>query len=87
MFVVVGRCKLNPSAAVCVYLKRHWCLGSFITLRRAVVHRYAAAIVIERIVLCSLLLQYRVLFFPRSQRHLYSINAILEEAYQLVEAL
>jgi hypothetical protein len=72
---------LNPSVLCCVCdLRRHWCLGSIVTLRRATLCCCAAATVIERVVLYSLLLRCHVLFSLWSQCHLYGINATLGEA-------
>ena len=42
--------------AVYVCNWKHWCLGSIVTLRRAILCRYAVAIAMERVMLCSLLL-------------------------------
>ena len=58
-----------------------------VTLRRAILCRYTATAVIERVMLCNLLLRCRVLFSRWSQCHLYGINATLGEACQSVEAL
>jgi hypothetical protein len=87
---VVGGRWANPKpicGCIYVYLRRHWCLGSIVTLCRAILCRYTAAAVIERVVLCSLFLRCRVLFSLWSQCHLYGINATLGEACQSVEAL